>query len=95
MDDKLSIRLFWVVFLSWLILYIFWFIYTDLNMLEAKRELALKGSKLITTVPALIFTIYFSDLLTEGNWMKQIANSPQACERVVIALIIAAAYCVA
>jgi hypothetical protein len=88
-------RIFFTFFISWCILYLFWLYYTDLNMLEAKRELALKAAKLITTIPALIFTIYISDLILPGFWMEKINEDPTSCERVVIAIIIAAAYCVA
>ncbi|MFH1114792.1 MAG: hypothetical protein V1792_12830 [Pseudomonadota bacterium] len=87
-------RLFWVSFLGWLILYAAWYLWSGAEMGEFQRHLALRGAKLLTMVPALIFSAFLFDLLTPGNWMEKVGESTDACAKVTIALIVAVAYCV-
>ncbi len=94
MNPKGTERLFWGSFLGWLILYAAWYVWSGADMGEFQRHLALRGAKLLTMVPALIFSAFLFDLLTPGNWMEKVGESTDASAKVTIALICAVAYCV-
>ena len=97
-NDSMNVmRLFWGAFLAWVLIYLGWYlyaIYTGVAMGELNRHLALRGAKLFTMIPALIFSAFLFDLLTPGNWMEKVGESTDASAKVIIAVIIAVAYCV-
>lgn len=90
-------RLFWGAFFVWLTIYATWYayaLYSDVGMDQVQRHLALRGAKLFTMIPALIFSAFLFDLFTPGDWMEKVGEDANASSRVVIALILAVAYCV-
>jgi hypothetical protein len=87
-------RLFWASFIVWLTLYAAWYFWSGTDLSEFQRHLALRGGKLFTMIPALIFSAFLFDLLTPGDWMERIGESTDASAKVTIAIIIAVAYCV-
>ena len=94
MNGRGTDMVFWGSFLGWLILYVTWYSWSGADMGEFQRHLALRGAKLFTMIPALIFSAFLFDLLTPGKWMEKVGESTDACAKVTIALIIAVAYCV-
>lgn len=87
-------KLFWGSFLGWITLYVTWYFWSGADMNEFQRHLSLRGAKLFTMIPALIFSAFLFDLLTPGKWMQKVGESSDACAKVTIAVIIAVAYCV-
>lgn len=94
MDTSNTTRLFWVSFLAWLMLYISWYLLSGADLGEFQRHLALRGAKLFSMIPALIFSAFLFDLLTPGHWMEKVGESSDASAKVTIAVILAVAYCV-